>query len=68
MNSCSSGLLWDQGKNCCCTFQNFKCGVNQFWDGASCRCQQGYFYINGICTSCPYGSIFDGFQCSRGLQ
>jgi hypothetical protein len=66
VKSCQSGWAWDNSKNCC-NYQNHGCKDNQDWDGASCRCKQGYFFINNSCVQCPAGTVFDGKQCSRGL-
>ena len=28
-----------------------------------CVCKKGYFFINGACELCRYGTYFDGLSC-----
>jgi hypothetical protein len=61
-SQCLNGCTWDpiQGN---CLLQS-SCGPNQYWNGITCRCVQGTFFINGGCSSCPSGTVFDGLKCS----
>lgn len=43
---------------------NLCSGQNQYFDGLSCSCLPGYFYLNGNCTKCPSNSIFNGQYCA----
>lgn len=40
------------------------CGPNEYLDGLICRCKIGFFWINGQCRSCAYGTYFDGLACA----
>lgn len=42
------------------------CSSNQYYDGASCRCKQGYYLVNNVCQTCPSATTFDGYRCSQG--
>lgn len=39
-------------------------GPYQYYNGTSCNCLPGYFYLNGNCTICPPNSIFNGQYCA----
>lgn len=64
-DQCIIGWVWNPISQCC--VREKTCEANQEWDGITCRCIQGYFLINGKCTSCPPGTAFDGFKCSPGV-
>ena len=63
--ACSPGYKWDTASKKCILIVPL-CNPNEYWDGITCRCQQGYFYIGGECKSCPYGTFFDGLNCVVG--
>jgi hypothetical protein len=62
-NSCRQGFSWDEN-GITCNLQNTGCSSTQYWDGANCRCNQGSYFINGVCTQCQLGTSFDGKQCA----
>lgn len=64
-NNCEEGCDWDPIKGNC--YRRNTCKANEYWDGASCRCNQGFFLIQGKCDRCPANTVFDGYRCSPGL-
>jgi hypothetical protein len=40
------------------------CGMNQFFNGKTCICNANYNMINGACSNCPMGTVYN-FVSSR---
>lgn len=64
-DQCQNGYKWDNNQGCCIEHRP-TCLPNQHWDGVACRCDHGFFWIQGRCQTCPYGSVFDGMSCNYG--
>ena len=62
---CSGGYRWDITLRTCVLIVPL-CNPNEYWDGITCRCQQGFFPINFECKPCLPGTFFDGNSCVTG--
>ena len=61
---CAQGYIYDFFTSSCILDQTSGCGPNEYLDGIHCRCKLGYFWINGSCQKCEYGTYFDGLSCN----
>lgn len=63
--NCEPGFYFNVTLRACLPIET-ACGPNEKWDGRICICKHGYFLIDGVCTTCPYGTVFDGHTCVPG--